>query len=204
MHEESFIETGNQKDPSKALILLHGRGGSAEDILSLTAHLPVDSYALYAPRATGNSWYPNSFMAPAASNEPWLTAAIDQITRVVSQIKSRGIAADQVYLLGFSQGACLALEYACRHATKYGGVAAFTGGLIGDRIYPERYTGKFNNTPFFLGTSNPDPHVPVERVKASTQIITDMGGDVTLKVYDGMGHTIVQDELNHAAKLIFS
>ena len=111
---------------------------------------------------------------------------------------------ENIYFLGFSQGACLTLEFIARNAAKYGGAVAFTGGLIGDKIYKENYTGNFNHMPVFIGTSNPDPHVPVDRVKASTLVLQSMGAIVTEKVYDRMGHTIIQEEINQANSLIFA
>jgi phospholipase/carboxylesterase len=204
MHQENVITAGNKiKDAGKALILLHGRGGSAEDILSLSSHLHLHGYALFAPQATNNSWYPQSFLAPPARNEPWLSSALGLLSSIVGDIVAQGIGKEHIYFLGFSQGACLTLEFTTRNATRYGGIVAFTGGLIGDKIYPGNYTGNFEQTPVFIGTSNPDLHVPVERVYATTNILKSMGAIVTEKVYDNMGHTIIQDEINQANTLIF-
>lgn len=183
--------------------MIHGRGGSAEDILSLASHLAVPDFALLAPQATGNSWYPYSFLAVPERNEPGLTAALNVLKEVTEDLQQQGIAAEQTYFLGFSQGACLMLEFITRNAAKYGGAAAFTGGLIGDKIYPENYTGDFNGTPIFIGSSNPDMHVPVERVYATANILQDKHANVILKVYDNMGHTINQDELSQVNKHIF-
>ncbi|MGX5819077.1 alpha/beta hydrolase [Chitinophaga lutea] len=203
MHTEQFIYAGiAPKDAQKALIMIHGRGGSAEDILSLAAHLPVKDFALAAPQATGNTWYPQSFLAPPQQNEPWLSSALDVLGKLSDHLETQGIAKKDQYFLGFSQGACLMTEYTTRNATRYGGAFAFTGGLIGDRIYRENYQGDFAGTPVFLGTSNPDFHVPVERVYATANILREMGAAVTEKVYDGMGHTINQDEIDHAARII--
>ena len=116
----------------------------------------------------------------------------------------KGIQSDQIYFLGFSQGACLTLEFVVRNANKYGGVVAFTGGLIGDQVYEDNYKGDFQNTPVFIGTSNPDPHVPVERVHATTHILKSMNAAVTEKIYNNMGHTISRDEIDNANKLIFN
>lgn len=187
----------------KALILLHGRGGSAADILSLARYLPVAEYALLAPQAPGHTWYPQSFLAPPAHNEPYLTAALAAVGRAVALAASHGIGSERIYLLGFSQGACLTLEYAARHATRYGGVVAFTGGLIGDRLYPAHYAGDFAGTPCLLASADPDPHVPAERVRASTALLTTMGAAVTEQITPGMGHTITQQELVLASQLIF-
>jgi phospholipase/carboxylesterase len=204
MHQKKIITAGKKiSEAKKALIMIHGRGGSAEDILSLSSHLNVKDYALLAPQATNNSWYPNSFLAAPSNNEPWLSSALQVLEDTVTEVTASGIAKNNIYFLGFSQGACLTLEFATRNAAKYGGVVAFTGGLIGDKIYTENYTGDFSDTPIFIGTSNPDPHVPVERVQSTSAILKDMNADLTLKVYNNMGHTISQDEINLVNKLIF-
>jgi phospholipase/carboxylesterase len=205
MHQEPFRTAGQPlATAAKALIMLHGRGGSAADILSLAPHLHVQNYALLAPQATQSTWYPNSFLAPPPQNEPWLTDALAAVDRAVAAAESAGISKEDIYFLGFSQGACLTLEYVARHAARYGGVAAFTGGLIGDRLYPENYVGGFLGTPIFLGTSDPDPHVPVERVQASNALLSSLGATVTEKIYPRMGHTISQEEINVANAVIFT
>ena len=205
MHKKNIITRGKKiPGAKKALIMLHGRGGTAEDILGFAAHLNVDEYALFAPEATGNSWYPLSFLALPEQNEPWLSSAINLIKELVDDIIAGGIPADNIYFTGFSQGACLSLEFVTRHATKYGGVAAFTGGLIGNKIYQENYSGDFKGTPVFIGSSDPDMHVPVERIHATTQILQNMHADVTEKIYKNMGHTINEDEIDHANRLIFN
>lgn len=187
----------------KALILLHGRGGSAADILSLATHLHVADFALLAPQAPGNSWYPHSFLVPPAQNEPYLSAALAAVGQAVDEVQRHGIAPENLYFGGFSQGACLTLEYVARHAARYGGVVAFTGGLIGDRVYLENYAGDFASTPIFIGTSDPDFHVPVERVRASTALLTSLGATVTEKVYPNLGHTISREEIDIANQLVF-
>ena len=183
MHQKKIITAGKKiSEVKKVLIMIHGRGGTAEDILSLATHLDVKDFALLAPQATNNSWYPLSFLAKPAENEPWLSSALTILHDTVTEIEEGGIAKENIYFLGFSQGACLTLEFVTRNATTYGGVVAFTGGLIGDKIYPENYKGDFAGTPVFIGTSNPDPHVPVERVYASTNILKKMNAAVTEKV----------------------
>jgi phospholipase/carboxylesterase len=205
MHKKNIVTSGNEvSGTSKALIMLHGRGASAEDILSMSAHLNVKDYSLIAPQATNNSWYPYSFLAPPSQNEPWLSSALQLLKELLDDLYSKGIPSENIYFMGFSQGACLTLEFVTRNANKYGGVAAFTGGLIGDKIYRENYNGDFHNTPIFIGSANPDPHVPVERVYASTNILKDMNAMVTEKIYNNMGHTINQDEVDNANKLIFN
>ena len=204
IHAKNIVAAGkNIKEASKALIMVHGRGGSAEDILSLAGHLQVKDFALLAPQATGNTWYPYSFLAPPAQNEPHLSSALSLLKDLVKDLITEGINTENIYFLGFSQGACLTLEFVTRHATKYGGIAAFTGGLIGDTIYPGNYNGDFNGTPVFIGSANPDPHVPVERVYATTNILKSMNAAVTEKIYNNMGHTINEDEIELANKLVF-
>jgi phospholipase/carboxylesterase len=205
MHQKNIIRAGKELSANnKVLILLHGRGGSAEDILSLAPYLDIKDFTLLAPQATNNTWYPYSFLAPPQQNEPWLSSALDLLKGLTNEILEKGISSHNIYFLGFSQGACLTLEFVTRNATQYGGVVAFTGGLIGDKIYPENYHGDFMGTPIFIGTSNPDPHVPVERVYATANILKDMNAAVTEKVYNNMGHTITHDEIDNANKLVFN
>jgi phospholipase/carboxylesterase len=204
MHKKNIRTAGKSlKETSKALILLHGRGATAEDILSLTEYLQVNDFALIAPQAENNTWYPFSFLMPPAQNEPWLSSALSLLKEIESDINNAGIASEHIYFLGFSQGACLTLEFVTRNAKKYGGIVAFTGGLIGDKIYPTNYQGDFENTPVFIGTSNPDPHVPVERVYATANIMRSMHAAVTEKVYENMGHTVNSDEIKNANELVF-
>jgi len=205
MHQKNSIAAGEELHAeSKVLILLHGRGGSAEDMLSFSSRLEVNNFALIAPQATNNTWYPYSFLAPPAQNEPWLSSALGLLKELVDDVTGKGVTTERVYFCGFSQGACLALEFIARNADHYGGVAAFTGGLIGDKIYTENYKGDFNGTPVFMGTSNPDPHVPIERFYASANILREMNAAVTEKVYNNMGHTINEDEIDNANRLIFN
>ena len=205
MHTKKIITAGKKlEDASNALIMIHGRGAGAEDILAFSDYLEVKDFALLAPQATGNSWYPYSFLAAPSQNEPWLSSALRLLNDIVNDIVSKGISKENVYFLGFSQGACLTLEFVTRHATKYGGVVAFTGGLIGDKIYPENYSGDFSGTPVFIGTSDPDPHVPVERVNNSAEILEKMNALVTRKIYKNMGHTINNDEIDTVNKMIFT
>lgn len=204
MHKKNIQTAGKAlKQAEKVLIMIHGRGADARDILSVASHLNVPGYALLAPEATNNTWYPHSFMANSEQNEPWLSSALDLLKDSVGEATKQGITAENIYFLGFSQGACLALEFVARHAQKFGGVVALTGGLIGDKINQDNYSGDFNNTPVFLGTGNPDPHVPIERVKESAKILEKMNAKVHLKVYDGRPHTISQDEIDEANRLVF-
>lgn len=191
-------------EAKKALIMIHGRGAGAHDILSIAKHLKVNDFALVAPQAENRTWYPYSFLVPIEENEPSFSKSLDAIHQVVAAIQQNGIEKENIYFLGFSQGACLALEFTARNAAKYGGVVAFTGGLIGDKVYEDHYEGNFENTPIFIGTSDPDFHVPVERVNETEALLQKMGADVTKKIYLNMGHTISQDEVDCANALVFN
>jgi phospholipase/carboxylesterase len=205
MHQKHVLLKGRKlSEAEKVLVMLHGRGANAEDILSLANYLSVAKFTLLAPQATGNTWYPNSFLAPPFTNEPWLSSAISLVDDITNDIVENGVSYDNIFFLGFSQGACLTLEYVTRNAMKYGGVVAFTGGLIGDKIYEQNYTGDFGSTPVFIGTSDPDPHVPVQRVLDSVKILKNMNAQVTDKIYKNMGHTINEDEIETVNNLIFN
>ncbi|MFP5437944.1 MAG: alpha/beta hydrolase [Bacteroidia bacterium] len=191
-------------EAKKALVMVHGRGASAQDVLGIAQYLDVAGYALIAPQAPGHTWYPLSFLAPPQDNEPHYSRSLTILHNTVTHIEEQGISKENIYFLGFSQGACLVTEYTARHAARYGGVVAFTGGLIGDRIYAENYTGNFGGTPVFIGTGNPDHHVPVQRVYDTETVLDSLGATVTVKVYDGRPHTISQDEINLANELVFN
>lgn len=204
MHQKKIITAGKKlNEAEKVLLMLHGRGATAEDILSLSAHLNVADYALLAPQATNHTWYPYSFLAPPKDNEPWLSSALSLLKEIISDLENENIKKENIFFLGFSQGACLTLEFAARNAARYGGVVAFTGGLIGDKIYSENYKGDFANTPIFIGSSDPDPHVPVERVNETVRLLKTMNASVTEKIYQNMGHTINKDEIDHANRIVF-
>lgn len=186
---------------ARAMVLLHGRGAPAQDILGLAAALELDDTAFVAPQAAGCTWYPFSFLAPIASNEPGLSSALCRIGEVLAGLEERGVEPERTILLGFSQGACLALEYATRHARRYGAVIGLSGGLIGPPGTPRDYPGSLAGTPVFLGCSDRDPHIPLERVQESTRILERLGGRVTERIYPGMPHTVNDDELEHARRL---
>ncbi len=204
MNLENITAGKPLNEAKKALIMIHGRGAGSNDILSLARHLNVSDFALVAPQAQGNTWYPYSFLAPTSQNEPSLSNSLNLISEVVKSVEENGISKENIYFLGFSQGACLALEFTAKNASKYGGVVAFTGGLIGETISEETYSGNFENTPVFIGTSDPDFHVPVERVNETEMLLKKMGALVTKKIYENMGHTISQDEINLANELVFN
>lgn len=205
MFKKNVFTAGKKvEETNKVLIMIHGRGGSAEDILTLAPHLKVSDYALIAPQAVGYSWYPNSFLAPPENNEPHLSKALSTIKEIVEVLEEKGISKEHIYFLGFSQGACLTLEYVTRNAARYGGVVAFTGGLIGDKIYPQNYQGDFEGTKIFIGSSDPDAHVPVTRVYATINILNEMNASTNVKIYPNMGHTISSDEIDIANDTIFN
>jgi phospholipase/carboxylesterase len=203
-HEFNYITAGASSPQAKgAIVMIHGRGSSAENIIGLAANLNVDDYAVYAPQATNNSWYPYSFLAPKKDNDPALSSALALIDQLVAQIEADGIPAHEIYFVGFSQGACLTLEYIASHAKRYGGAVAFTGGLIGEELNNANYQGDFGHTPVFISTGDPDPHVPLVRVEESVHVLKQLNADITLKVYKGRPHTITQEEVDLAKELIF-
>jgi phospholipase/carboxylesterase len=203
MHRYSIVEQGAPlASAEKAIILLHGRGGNAEDILILADQFCDDTFYIVAPEATDNSWYPNSFLSPEHTNEPWLTSAIDIVKRLIDNI-SVHMSTDKIYLMGFSQGACLSLETAARFPLKFAGIAAFSGGLIGESVKQEKYKGDFRGTRIFIGSSDTDPHIPVERVEESAGILSNLGADVMLRIYPGMGHTVSEEEVVEVRGFMF-
>ncbi len=178
------------------MLMIHGRGASAEDILSLANEFDQSGFAYLAPQAVGNAWYPNRFLVPLAENEPWLSSALKFVDDVLAEIINAGIPPERVILLGFSQGACLALEFAARNARRYGGIAGLSGALIGPDDTPRDYKGSLAGTPVFLGCSDVDFHVPRERVDQTAEILKRLGGEVTERLYPNMGHTVNQDEID--------
>jgi predicted esterase len=185
-----------------AVILVHGRGAPATDILSLAEELDHPEFAYLAPEAAGHTWYPHSFLAPIAQNQPWLNSALSFLGEVVGRALAAGIARDKVSFIGFSQGACLATEFVARNATRYGALVAFTGGLIGPPGTRFSYPGDLSGTPCFFGAGDPDPHVPWERVKESASVFSALGAVVTLRRYPGLPHTINRDEIEQAQQLL--
>jgi phospholipase/carboxylesterase len=183
------------KSARAAMILIHGRGASAEDILTLVPEMDQPGFAYLAPQAAGYTWYPYSFLAPLPSNEPWLSSALSVIASLFEQVAEAGIPPERTILLGFSQGACLSLEFAARNARRYGGVAGLSGGLIGPDGTPREYQGSLESTPVFLGCSDVDFHIPKQRVQHSAEVLQRLGGDVTMRLYPGMGHMVNEDEI---------
>lgn len=197
IHETQPVAYAGTKliDAEAAMVMIHGRGGDAAGILPLANHMQADGFALAAPSARGHTWYPNRFIVPREANQPHLASALNTVGQVVDSIKEAGIPAEKIVLLGFSQGACLALEYAARNPEKFGGVVALSGGLIGAEGELTGYEGSLEGTPVFLGCSDVDFHIPVERVHETEAIMAEMGATVDKRIYPGMGHTINDDEV---------
>jgi predicted esterase len=178
-----------------AMVMIHGRGASAESILTLVPELGHPEFAYLAPNASGGTWYPYGFMAPIASNEPGISSGIQAIGDLLDRIEEAGIPREQTILLGFSQGACLTLEFTARHTRRYGGVAGLSGGVIGPEGTPRNYEGSLDGTPIFLGCSDVDSHIPKERVELTAALMQRLGAEVTMRLYPGMGHTINEEEI---------
>lgn len=203
-HQNQPIRTaGMALDRAQAvLILIHGRGATAESILTLANELYHPDVAYLAPQAAGNTWYPYSFLAPIPNNEPGISSGIKVVSDLVDETVATGIDYERIVIGGFSQGACLALEFVARSARRYGGVLGFSGGLIGPDGTPRDYAGTLGGTPIFLGCSDIDPHIPKERVELTAQVLSKLGGEVTVRLYPGMGHTVNQDEINFGRSMI--
>ena len=184
-----------------AMILVHGRGASAEDILYTAGPLARPGFAYLAPQAAGQTWYPHPFTSPLESNEPWLSSALEFLGRVLARVEDN-LPAARVILLGFSQGACLTLEFAARNARRYGGVVGWSGGLIGPEGTPRDYPGSLAGTPVFLGCSDRDPHIPAGRVRESGEILRALGGEVDVRLYPGLGHEVNADELERVRAIM--
>jgi predicted esterase len=185
-----------------AVILVHGRGGSAEDMLGLADELRASDIAYLAPQAAGHTWYPNSFLAPMEQNQPGLGSALSLLLHLVDGLSEQGVSSERVAFVGFSQGACLSLEFAVRHARRYAAVIGLSGGVIGPPGTPRNYEGSFDATPAFLGCSDIDPHIPVERVHETADVFRKLGATVDERIYPRMGHTINRDELEAVRALL--
>jgi predicted esterase len=189
-------------EAAAAMVMVHGRGATAESILTLADEFRRDDFAYVAPQAAGYSWYPFSFMAPMPQNEPGLSSGLARIGEVMAQLEAAGMPAERIVLLGFSQGACLSLEFAARNAKRYGAVIGLSGGLIGPPGTPREYPGSFAGTPVFLGCSDRDPHIPRERVDESAMVLKTMGAEVTERIYPAMGHTVNEKEMSFVRGLL--
>lgn len=182
--------------------MLHGRGADAADILSLQPYLSHPDIAYLAPEAPGNAWYPFSFLAPFEQNEPQLSNALQTVADAVKMATDAGIPHDKIFFMGFSQGACLSLEYAARNANKFAGILGFSGGLIGPEGTDFSYSGSLEGTPVFLGCSDRDPHIPLHRVEKTAEVLSAMGAEVNKQIYPNMPHTIIEEEIVEAKKII--
>jgi phospholipase/carboxylesterase len=186
-----------------AMVMVHGRGATAESILALSAsELHHPGFAYLAPQAAQNSWYPYSFLNPLEDNEPFLSSGLEKLTGLLAYLAGTGLPPERTLLLGFSQGACLAVEFAARNARRYGGLAGLSGGLIGPDGTPRNYAGSLDGTPVFLGCSDIDPHIPKERVQETADVLRRLGAGVTMRLYPGLGHTINQDEITFVNQMM--
>ncbi len=191
-------------DADAAVILIHGRGATARGMLDFARQLGHNNVAYLAPQAECRTWYPQSFLAPLEANQPKLSSALTRVETVLETVTDAGIPLEKTILGGFSQGACLSTEYAARNADRYGGIVALSGGVIGPDGTPREYEGSMEGTPVFIGCSDRDPHIPLERVKETTQVFEGLEADVTERIYEGMGHTINEDELVFLQELVGS
>jgi len=200
---QPVLAAGQPLDRARAaMLMIHGRGGTAQDILGLADELSHPGFAYLAPQATGGSWYPFGFMAPIEDNEPYLSSALETIAALVQQLEQAGIGLKKTLLLGFSQGACLTLEFVARNARRYGGVAGLSGGLIGPEGTSWNSNKSLAGTPILLACSDRDAHIPQERVLESADVLRRLGGDVTARLYPGLGHTINEDELRRVRAMM--
>lgn len=203
-HQDQQVATTgiDLSDADAAMILAHGRGASAQSMLMFAKQFETEHVHYRALQASGHTWYPRSFMAPKEQNEPGISSGLQAIHDQIEIIKDAGIAPENILLLGFSQGACLTTEFAARHPRRYGAVVGFSGGLIGQQLDPENYSGSMEQTPVFLGCSDHDPHIPQERVNETETIFQQLGAEVTKRIYENMGHTVNRDEIEFVNDLI--
>lgn len=203
-HQKTGVATAgvSVSEAKAAMILIHGRGASAESILTLGNEFDTTELHYVAPKADQFTWYPYSFLAPTSQNEPGLSSGLQAIFDILTDLEEEGLPKEKIIIAGFSQGACLATEFVARHPARYGGVIALSGGLIGDSVSVDSYTGSLDDTPYFVGCSDVDPHIPVERVHESADVMEKLGASVTKKIYPGMGHTVNEDEISNVKKII--
>lgn len=203
-HQELMPQTyGTSLESAKsAMILVHGRGATAESMLPLADEFSQPDIHYVVPQAANHTWYPYSFLAPTVQNEAGISSGLQVLQDVLTRLVDEGMNPKQIILLGFSQGACLASEFVARHPQKLGGLVAFSGGLVGPEVNFNDYEGTIQQTPVFLGCSNVDPHIPKERVDETEAVFKKLGGDVTKRIYKGMGHTVNDDEINFVRGLL--
>ncbi|MDI6401426.1 dienelactone hydrolase family protein [Balneolaceae bacterium ANBcel3] len=202
---QPVLEKGEPLEKAKAaVILMHGRGASAESILSLESAINIPDVAWLAPQAATNAWYPYTFLSPVDQNEPGYSSSLLKMKELIDRVAEAGIPHERIILAGFSQGACLASEFAGRFPSRFGGVVVLSGGLIGDTVEKERYQGDLKGTPVFIGCSDIDAHIPVERVHETAEILDQLNGNVTKKIYPGMGHIVNEEELEFFERMLRS
>lgn len=189
-------------DAAAAVVMVHGRGATARSIVEMGGEFHHEGVAYLAPQAARNEWYPNSFLADVATNEPGRTSGLQAVRDAVETATDAGIPLERVLVLGFSQGGCLASEFVARNPSRYGGLAVLSGGLIGSEVDPEAFEGSVEGTPVFLGCSDVDPHIPVERVHLTAEVLERLDGDVDERIYEGMGHGVNEDELAAVDELV--
>jgi phospholipase/carboxylesterase len=203
MHEYTIVQDGPPPGKgSKVLVMVHGRGASAASMLSLKEYLNVEDFTLMLPQATNNTWYPYSFMMPRAQNQPWLDSALGTLERLSDELLAADVDPLDIYWLGFSQGACLVMEFVASHGIVYGGAFGLSGGLIGDTVEQNRYNGKLHGMPTVLGCSDIDSHIPLARVQDTDRIFKGLGADVRTTIYPGMGHQINDDEIRQINEIL--
>lgn len=203
MHDYSILQDGpSPQRGRKVLVMVHGRGASAVSMLLMKEHLDVDGFTIMLPQATNNTWYPTSFMMPRDQNQPWLNSALGTLERISDELLAAHVDPLDIYWLGFSQGACLALEFVASHGIVYGGAFGLSGGLIGDTIEPDRYVSKLHGMPIVLGCSDVDSHIPIERVHETDSVFARMGANVRTTIYPEMGHHINDDEMRQVNSVL--
>jgi phospholipase/carboxylesterase len=204
IHGDQSVETAGEQleEASAAVLMLHGRGAAPGSVLALAREFDAPGVAYLAPAAARRTWYPNPFTAPTESNQPHLDSALAALGDRLTAVEEAGVPPGRTVLLGFSQGACLASEFAARNPRRYGGIVALSGGLIGPEVAPGDYAGDLAGTPAFVGCSDVDPHIPIERVEATSAILEHLGADVTERIYPGMGHTINAEEVERVGDII--
>jgi len=203
-HQDQPLVTDGAPLPeaAAAVVFVHGRGATARSIIAMGEEFDRTDAAYLAPQAADNTWYPNSFLAPVERNEPGRSSGLAAVGSAIDHATDAGIDTEQVLVLGFSQGACLASEFVAHNPTRYGGLVALSGGLIGRYLDPEEYEGDLDGTPAFFGCSDSDPHIPEERVVETADIFEDLNAAVTTRLYPNMGHGVNQDELDHVRGMV--
>jgi len=197
IHEDGRVLRfgAEQRHAEIAMIMLHGRDASAADIAGLAEWLPRHQCAFVAPEAAGNAWFPRRFLEPRSVNEPHLSSALKTVDNLVVELEDAAIPTERILLLGFSQGACLCAEYVARRPRRFGGLLALAGGLIGEQIDPAEFAGALEGTPVFLGCSEQDPFIPRERVELTSEVLQQLGADVSMRLYPGTTHAVNDDEI---------